>query len=115
MINQLYVYNIALQFLWRFDNLHQTITLQWRQNERDDVSNQCRLGCLLNRFVQALIKETSKLRITGLCEKNSPGTGEFPAQMTSNAENVPFDDVIMRWTLKSFNIALDIVRPSRKT
>ena len=24
-----------------------------------------------------------------------PGTGEFPAQMASNAENVPFDDVIM--------------------
>ena len=24
-----------------------------------------------------------------------PGTGEFPAQMASNAENVSFDDVIM--------------------
>ena len=23
------------------------------------------------------------------------GTGEFPAQMAGNAENVPFDDVIM--------------------
>ena len=30
----------------------------------------------------------SKLRVTGLCEGNSPGTGEFPAQMASNAENV---------------------------
>ena len=26
---------------------------------------------------------------------NSPGTGEFPAQMPSNAENVSIDDVIM--------------------
>ena len=26
---------------------------------------------------------------------NSPGTGEFPAQMASNAEMFPFDDVIM--------------------
>ena len=33
-------------------------------------------------------KKTSKLRFTGLCARNSPGTGEFPAQMASNAENV---------------------------
>ena len=26
--------------------------------------------------------------VTGLCVENSPGTGEFPAQMASNAENV---------------------------
>ena len=34
-------------------------------------------------------KKTSKLRVTGLCEGNSPVTGEFPAQKTSNAEYVP--------------------------
>ena len=34
-------------------------------------------------------KKTSKLRVTGLCAGNSPGTGEFSAQMASNAENVP--------------------------
>ena len=33
-------------------------------------------------------KKTSKLRVTGLCAGNSPGTGEFPAQMASNAENI---------------------------
>ena len=33
-------------------------------------------------------KKTSKLRVTGLCVGNSPGTGEFPAQMANNAENV---------------------------
>ena len=32
--------------------------------------------------------KTSKLRVTGLCAWNSPVTGEFPAQMASNAENV---------------------------
>ena len=32
--------------------------------------------------------KTSKLRVTGLCAGSSPGTGEFPAQMASNAENV---------------------------
>ena len=33
-------------------------------------------------------KKISKLRVTGLCAVNSPETGEFPAQRTSNAENV---------------------------
>ena len=32
--------------------------------------------------------KTSKLRATGLCEGNSPGTGEFPAQKASGAVNV---------------------------
>ena len=34
-------------------------------------------------------------RVTGLCAGNSPGTSEFSAQMASNAEMCPFDDVIM--------------------
>ena len=33
-------------------------------------------------------KNPSKLRVTGLCAGNAPGTGEFPAQVASNAENV---------------------------
>ena len=33
-------------------------------------------------------KKTAKLRVTGLCEGNSPVTGEFPAQRASKAENV---------------------------
>ena len=33
-------------------------------------------------------KKTSKLRVTGPCEGNSPVSGEFPAQRASNAENV---------------------------
>ena len=43
---------------------------------------------VLNRLFKAQIKETSKLRVTSLCEGNSPVTGEFPAQRVSNAENV---------------------------
>ena len=42
---------------------------------------------LLNRLFRRKSKKTSKLRVTGLCEGNSPVTGEFPAQRTSNAEN----------------------------
>ena len=33
-------------------------------------------------------RKTPKLRVTGLCVGNSQGTGEFPAKMASNAENV---------------------------
>ena len=32
-------------------------------------------------------KKASKLRVTSLCEGNSPVIGEFPAQRASNAEN----------------------------
>ena len=36
--------------------------------------------------------------VTGLCEGNSPVTGEFPApQRDSYAENVSIDDVIMKF------------------
>ena len=39
-------------------------------------------------FIQAPIKENTKLRVTGLCAGNSPVTGEFSTQRDSNAENV---------------------------
>ena len=64
------------------------ITLRWRHNEQDGVSNHQPYHCLLNCLVRRRSKKTSKLRVTGLCARNSPGTGEFPAQMASNAENV---------------------------
>ena len=37
---------------------------------------------------QLISKKASNFRVTGLYAGNSPGTGEFPAQMASNAENV---------------------------
>ena len=62
-------------------------TLRWRHNGGDSVSNHQPHDCLLNRLFRRRSKNTSKLRVTGLCVGNSPGTGEFPAQMASNAEN----------------------------
>ena len=64
------------------------VSLQWRHDGRDRVSNHQPHDCLLSRLFRRRSKKTSKLRVTGLCAGNSPGTGEFPAQMTSNAENV---------------------------
>ena len=63
-------------------------SLRWRHNDRDGVSNHQPHECLLNRLFRRRSKKTSKLRVTGLCVGNSPGTGEFPAQRASYAENV---------------------------
>ena len=61
-------------------------TLQSRHNEHDGVSNHQPDECLLNRLFRRRSKKTSKLRVTGLCEGNSPVTGEF--LRASNAQNV---------------------------
>ena len=62
--------------------------LLWRYNGRDGVSNHQPHECLLNRPFRCRSKKTSKLHVTGLCAGNSPGTGEFHAQIASDAENV---------------------------
>ena len=67
---------------------HSTLSLRWRHNERDSVSNHQPHDCLLNRLFRRRSEESSKLCVTGLCVGNSPGTGEFPAQRASCAENV---------------------------
>ena len=67
---------------------HHKRPLQWRHNGRDAVSNHQPHDCFLNRLFRRRSKKTLKLCVTGLCEGNSPVTGEFPAQRASNAENV---------------------------
>ena len=54
----------------------------------DGVLNHQPYQCLLKRLFGRRSKKTSKLRITGFCAGNSPVTGDFPAQMASDAENV---------------------------
>ena len=68
-------------------------SLQWRHNERDGVFSHWRLDCLLNHLFRLIWKKTSKLHVTGLCEGNSPVN--YPHKGASNAENVPFDNVVM--------------------
>ena len=63
-------------------------SLQWHHNECDGISNHQPHDCLLNRLFRRRSKKTSKLRVTGLCEGNSPVTSEFPTQRASNMENV---------------------------
>ena len=64
-----------------------TATIRWRHNGHDGLKNHQPHDRLLNRLFRRRSKKTSKLRVTGLCAGNSPGTGEFLAQMTSNGEN----------------------------
>ena len=70
------------------DDCFSFLTLQWRHNELAGVWSNQPYDCLLNRLFGRRSKKTPKLYVTGLCAGNSPGTGEFPAQMASNAENV---------------------------
>ena len=83
--------NLGLR--WNFKSLGYTMhayfnkPLQWRHNGCDNVSNHQHHDSLLNRLFRRRSKRTSKLRVTALWAGNSPGTGEFPAQMTSYAEN----------------------------
>ena len=65
-----------------------SLSLEWRHNGYDGVSNHQPHDCSLNGSFRRRSKKTSKLRVTGLCVGNSPGTGEFLAQMASYAENV---------------------------
>ena len=55
---------------------------------RTCVSNHQPHHCLLNRLFRRISRKTSKLGIAGFCAGNSPVTGELPAQMASNEENV---------------------------
>ena len=63
-------------------------TLQWRHNECDGVSNHWHIHCLRNFLFRRRSKKTSKPRVTGVCDGNSPVTGDFPAPKSSTAENV---------------------------
>ena len=79
----------SLLFFWYVSNISHNFdswlpmgsnhTLQRRHNGQDVVSN--------NQPHQVSNK-ISKLRVTGLCERNPPVTGGFPWQRDSNAENV---------------------------
>ena len=54
----------------------------------DGVSNHQPHHSLLNRLFRRRSKKTSKPHVTGLWAGDSSVTGDFPAQMASNAENV---------------------------
>ena len=74
-----------------------SMTLHWRHNDHDSVSNHQPHGCLLNHLFRRRSKETSKLRVTGLCVGNSPGPVNSPHKGPVTRKMFPFDDVIMSY------------------
>ena len=68
--------------------MKELMSLQWRHNGQDGVSNHQHNDWFLKRLFRRRSQKTSKLRVTGLCAGNSPVPGELPAQRASNAENV---------------------------
>ena len=73
------------------------LSLRWRHNELDGVSDHQPHGCLLNRLFRRRSKTTSKLRVTGLCVGNSPGPANSPHKGPVTRNMLPFDDAIMIW------------------
>ena len=71
------------------------ISLHWRHNDQDGVSNHQPHGCLLNRLFRRRSKKTSKLHVTGLCVGNSPGPVNSPHKGPVTRKMFPFGDVIM--------------------
>ena len=67
---------------------HDARLLQLHHIGCNGISNHQPYDCLLNHLFRHRSKKTSKLRVTGLCVGDSPVTGDFPAQMASNAKNV---------------------------
>ena len=85
----IFVRNFTLTHLFnKYGNHIQNCWLIWCHNEHDCVTNYQCLDCLLSRLFRHRSKKTSKVHVTGLCEGNQWVTGIFPAQRTSNVENV---------------------------
>ena len=61
----------------------------------EHVSNHRRLDCLLKYFFRRRLKKASNFRVTGLCDRYSPVTGEFPVKRPVTRKMFPFDNVIM--------------------
>ena len=73
---------------------HAFSSLLWRHNGRGSVSILQPHHCLLNHLFMRRSKKTSNLRVTGLCEGNSPVTGECPHKGPVTLKMFPSDDVI---------------------
>ena len=71
-----------------------SISLNWRHNVHDGVSNHQPHGCLFNRLFRRRSKKISKLRVNGLCAGNSPGPLNSPHKGTVTRKLFPFYDVI---------------------
>ena len=82
--------------LWVHSLTWALIPLPWHHNGRDSVSKSPAPRLFTQPFIQAQIKETSKLHVTGLCVGNSPGPVNSPHKWPVTWKMFPFDDVVMQ-------------------
>ena len=74
-----------------------TVLWQWRDNDLDGVSNHQPHDCLLNCLFRIRSKKTSKLRITGLCVRNSPVTHSVCIWDLSSHGNHLISIILTHW------------------
>ena len=74
-----------------------TLTLHWRHNELDGVSNKQPHDCFVNSLFRRRSKKTPKLRVTGLLRGNHWGPVNSMHKWPVTWKMFPFDDVIMIW------------------
>ena len=91
-VNQVFLKGATKSLLHRRPVWLHTITLQWRHNGGDSVSNHQPHDCLLNVYSGADQRKhessASLAFVRGIHRGPVNSTGEFPAQMASIAENV---------------------------
>ena len=106
-------WNMLLLTPWLGIRIITSVSLQWRHNELDDVSNHQPHDCLLNCIFRRRSKKTSKLRATGLFEGNSPVTGRWPRNSPHKGPDTrkmfPFDDGIVLQQLTPVRVATVII------
>ena len=99
-------FDTPLCSLWRHCNdlkAHRAIIwtdhTEWRHNESHGISNHRLIDYLLNPLLRRASKETSKLRVTGVCEGNQRWPVDSPHKGPVTRKMFPFDDVIMNIAL----------------
>ena len=90
-----YAVHTSQELYTQFALWYVLLSLQWRYNERDGVSNHRRLYCLLNRLFMRRSKNTSKLRVTGLCEAIHRWPPDSLHRGPVTRKMFPIDDVII--------------------
>ena len=82
--------HIRNNVIWEISHMI-TLALRGRHDKRDSVSNHRGLDYLLNRLFRRRSNKSSKLRVTGLFEGNSPHKGPV------TRKTFLFDEVPMAW------------------
>ena len=96
---------ITLLLVWNLVDMNwyskcHEISLHWRHNDHNDVSNHQPHGSLLNCLYRCRSKKTSKLRVTGLCVGKSPGSVNSPQK--SQLRGKCFHLMTSSWLLAIF-------------